>query len=266
MSANRSDPPVTDRIARYGGKGSEAYRYFANDFMDHRVLHWTSVFLQCKPIVQREDVRTVLEFGGGRDVTRALSRHMGIDHRSVDASDRFYPDYVSSIIDFPFDGTQYDLVCSFECLEHNPFEELDRLVPHMLKFTRRYLYVSLPYSGAWLSLHLNLRLPRLNLGLTKYLTLDFLGGRRIDPRPFYKLPRKQRYAEHWWEVGRPGFGKKRIIRKFESFGLKLVSCAHNPYFPHHLFLLFEKKTSQAEGWHGPCWHGREAPGSAAEAR
>lgn len=137
-------------IRSYGGKDSVEWRYFASDFMDLRFLNWMSIFLQCKPIVQLEDVESVLEFGGGRDVTRALMRHLGIRHVSVDRSDRFFPDHVASIADFPFEGETYDLVCSFQCLEHNPSDELDRLVDHMLRFTRRYFYVSLPYSGAWL--------------------------------------------------------------------------------------------------------------------
>jgi len=240
---DRNQPP----LSRYGGKDSEDWRYYANDFLDHRLLAWTSVFLQCRPIAQRAEVESVLEFGSGRDVTRALSRHLGLTHISVDLSDRFYPDHRAAILDHPFDGRQYDLVCSFQCLEHNPLADVDPLIAHMRRFTRKYLYLSVPYGGAWLSFSVNLRLPRLNWTLRKCLTADFLGGRRIDTAPFRALPKERRHAPHWWEAGRPGLSKRRLVRRIEGQGLRLIDSQHNPFFPHHLFLLFERIEPAAAG-------------------
>ena len=116
----------------YGGKGSEDYTYFANDFHQLRLTQWTSIYLQCAPIARREDVHSVLEFGSGRNLTKFIAEFLGISHTSVDVSERFRPDHVSSILDFPFRDRKYDLVCSFQCLEHNPIEELDGLIAHMV--------------------------------------------------------------------------------------------------------------------------------------
>ena len=224
----------------YGGKGSEDYKYFANDFHQHRLTQWTSIYLQCAPIARREDVHSVLEFGSGRNLTKFITEYLGISHTSVDVSERFRPDHVSSILDFPFRDRKYDLVCSFQCLEHNPLEELDDLIAHMAQFTNRYLYVSLPYAGSWFSFSFNFRIPKFQFSLEKYVVSDLVGGRRIDVRPLRSRPPERFHSAHWWEVGRPGTRKKTIIAKFESHGLKLVDLYHNVFYPHHVFFLFER--------------------------
>ncbi|HWV54853.1 class I SAM-dependent methyltransferase [Pseudorhodoplanes sp.] len=229
-------------IERWGGKESEAYRYFANDFLPHRHTEWFSIWQQAAPIVTLPDVRSVLEFGGGRDVTRTLSRHFGIEHVSIDAQDRFYPDAISSILDYAFDGRVYDMVCSFECLEHNPFEQLPRLISHMRQFTNRYFYISLPYSGSFLSLSFSLRLPKFFARKKAYVNSDLMGSPAINVEPIKKRPPERQISAHWWEVGRQGFSTQRVVKEIEHCGLRLLNKSHNPFDPHHIFLMFEKTT------------------------
>ena len=145
----------------FSGKASEDYKYFANDFHLHRLIHWTSIYLQSAPIARREDVHSVLEFGSSRNLTKFITEYLGLSHTAVDVSDQFRPDHVSSILDFPFEERKFDLVCSFQCLEHNPLEHLDGLIAHMVQFTNRYLYVSLPYAKADLCFELSPCLTRI---------------------------------------------------------------------------------------------------------
>ena len=240
-----ADKPVPKHEPRnppklFGGKSSEDYRYFANDFLPHRLIQWTSIYLQCAPIAQREDIHSILEFGSGPNLTKFITEYLGLSHTSVDVSDRFLPDHISSIVDFPFEGQQYDLVCSFQCLEHNPPGQLDDLVGHMVKFTNKYLYVSLPYAGSWLSFSLNFRLPKLQIAARGCFSTDLIGGRKIDTRSFRSRPPERFHSAHWWEVGRPGTRKKTVIAQFERHGLKLIDSYHNVFYPHHVFFLFEK--------------------------
>lgn len=234
-------------LARFGGKDSEAWREFTRDLRRHRLLPWMSVFFQGNPIVELDDVESVLEFGGGRDVTRALIRHFGLRHESVDVRNTYYPDHLASILDFPYRGEQYDLVCSFQCLEHNPWDEFDALVGHMLRFTRRYFYISLPYSGSWLAFSLNVRLPRFHFSLQRCFTNDRLGGRRFDERKFRNAPPEQHHRWHWFEVGRGGLTRRKLVRRLEGHGLRLLECFNNPFYPQHLFFLFEKAPGAGPG-------------------
>lgn len=227
-------------IKLFGGKASDDYKYFANDFHPHRLIHWASIYLQCAPIAQREDVHSVLEFGSGRNLTKFIIEYLGISHTSVDVSDRFRPDYVSSILDFPFRERNYDLVCSFQCLEHNPLEQLDDLIAHMVQFTNRYLYISLPYAGSWFSFSFNFRIPKVHFAANGCFASDIVGGRKIDDRPLRSRPPERFHSAHWWEVGRPGTRKKTVIAQFERHGLRLVDSYHNVFYPYHIFFLFEK--------------------------
>ena len=133
------------------------------------------------------------------------------------------------------------MVCSFQVLEHNPFDRLDDLIIHMTNFTKKYVYISLPYNGGWFSFSLSIRLPKFNISSIKSFTVDYFGGRKINTEPFYSRPLERFHSPHWWEVGRPGTGKKAVISKFESHGLRLLDSFHNELYPHHLFLLFEKR-------------------------
>ena len=227
-------------VKLFGGKASDDYKYFANDFLPHRLIQWTSIYLQCAPIARREDVHSVLEFGSGRNLTKFIDEYLGISHVSVDVSDRFCPDHVSSILDFPFGERKYDLVCSFQCLEHNPLEQLDDLIAHMVRFTNRYLYVSLPYAGSWFSFSLNFRIPKLQLSVYRCFVSDLISGRRIDDQPLRSRPPERFHSAHWWEVGRPGTRKKTVIAQFERHGLRLIDSYHNVFYPHHIFFLFER--------------------------
>ena len=233
-------PDSWDPIALFSGKTSDDYKNFANAFLPHRLVQWTSIYLQCAPIARREDVRSVLEFGSGRNLTKFIVEYLGIAHTSVDISDRYRPDHVASILDFPFSGRRYDLVCSFQCLEHNPLEHLDDLISHMVQFTNRYLYVSLPYAGSYISFSLNFRVPGFHWSKNGYFVSDVVGGRRIDVRPLRSRPPERFHSAHWWEVGRPGTRKKTVIAKFERHGLRLVDSCHNVFYPQHVFFLFER--------------------------
>jgi SAM-dependent methyltransferase len=236
LKTNQKNP-----IQRYGSKDSEEYKYFANDFQPGRERHWLSLWLQAAPVIMNSDVHSVLEFGGGRDVTRSLARHFGVEYKSIDISDRFFPDTQSSIADYAFEGRTYDLVCSFQCLEHNPWDESLELIAHMAKFTHKYLYLSVPYSGGWFSFSYSLRLPKISWQKSLCFVFDGFGGRSIDVDALKSRPPERKYAAHWWEVGRPGLSRKKFISAVERKGFRLVESQHNKLLPHHLFLLFVKR-------------------------
>lgn len=55
MTSSENDKPAPEAESRNpikldGRKGSEDYKYFANDFHQHRLTQWTSIYPQCAPI------------------------------------------------------------------------------------------------------------------------------------------------------------------------------------------------------------------------
>ena len=45
-------------VKLFGGKASDDYKYFANDFLPHRLIQWTSIYLQCAPIARMRTNRS----------------------------------------------------------------------------------------------------------------------------------------------------------------------------------------------------------------
>lgn len=137
-------------------------------------------------------------------------------------SSQFFPDHVSSILDFPFESRIWDLVCSFQCLEHNPYEEVPDLIKHTIIFSWKYPYISVPYNEAYFTFDITLRISKFDFSHTFSSTLDNFYGGRIDVKPLKERPLEKKHSAHWWEVGRPGISKKKFVRDIEECGLTHV--------------------------------------------
>ena len=113
----------------------------------------------------------------------------------------------------------------------------------MTKFSHKYLYLSVPYSGGWFSFSFSLRLPKISWQRSFYSVFDNCGGGPIDVAALEARPAERKHAGHWWEVGRPRLSRRKFISEVEKKGLRLAHSYHNPALPMHLFLLFEKRES-----------------------
>lgn len=233
---------------KYESKESNKYKGFSNDLAEHRLAQWSSVYYQVSPIVRNPDIYSVLEFGSGRGLSKAIAMHYGISYKTVDAVDNHYtPDEISDIENYPLGNERYDLVCSFQCLEHNTWEKTKKLLKKMSLHSKKYVYISVPHSGLFISFFINIRLPRFRID-AKHIVLKLVN-------PFAnKFPNWQKknielvnsgkinkYAPHYWELGMKNFPEKKIINFCDSIGLELDWSKRNPTFPHHSFLMFKLK-------------------------
>lgn len=133
--------------SRLSDKQSEFYNCYSMTFHDHRFFEWSSVWMQAKEPICLEDVHSVLEFGTGRNVTKALVEHHGIKHTSVDFNEElFMPDVVETIESYESDE-KHDMVCAFQVLEHGPKEELVTRLKKFKRLSNKYVYISVPCSG-----------------------------------------------------------------------------------------------------------------------
>jgi hypothetical protein len=183
------------------------------------------------------DVHSVLEFGPGRGSTKALLEHYGIAYQSVDiADDHDVADAVRSLDDGQDMGT-FDLVCAFQVLEHGPVDELAARLRILASHARRYVYVSLPFNGRWLSVALNVNLPFLALRTHRTWTGERWRPARRPVEQFAASP--EPWRPHWWEVGDRNARRRAVRETIAAAGLRLVHEHHNPMFPYHLFYLME---------------------------
>lgn len=218
-------------------KSSANYIELTHDVRPKRERHWLSVFHQLTVPACLEDVSSVLEFGPGRGFLGAVLKYYGLEYRSADVVDHgAKPDFLCDIMGFAEDK-KFDLVCAFQTLEHNPPETF---VPHLKKMasvSNKYVYISLPYYGRWLSVNLSVNLPRINRNFIKTITLDrFPKKRPVEEYRKSKTP----YAHHWFEVGDKGFKKKDLAKYAKEAGLKITDMKSSHSFPYHIFLLMEK--------------------------
>lgn len=220
-------------------KNSDWYKYYANDFSINRKIHFFSIFYQAREVILNPEIKTMLEFGTGRNLTKAIVEHYGIKHKSVDFdNERFFPDEVSTILDYN-DKKKYDVVAAFQVLEHNPIEKLESHLLKMKKLTNKYMYISLPFSGRWISFSFFFNLfPKIAF----QKNVNFNWERKIfkKVRPIETLiKRKDKYNAHWWEIGDKNLSKNQFKKLLKKNNINIVKSFHNDYNPYHIFYLLE---------------------------
>ena len=209
------------------------------DFNIRRKNQFFSIFYQNHYPLSLNQVKTVLEFGPGRGTSQAILKHLNLKVTTVDFNKNFSPDFIDTIISFD-SKKKFDIVCAFQVLEHNPIETIKEHLIKLRNFSNKYVYISVPYSGRWISLNLEMNFMPTKLGRWRKNILITWPRffRKTRPIEKYKL-RKDKYNPHWWEVGDKQMTKKDFARLIQDSDLKIEKTFHNEFFPYHLFYLLK---------------------------
>lgn len=209
----------------------------ARDLRPVRLDMWESFYWQASIPLNLPEVHSVIDFGSGRNLNKAILEHFDIDCFTVDVSPVYQPDLISPIVQ-GLQIPQADLVSCFQCLEHNSYEDVLQHIQTLMSYSKKYLYISLPYNGAYFSLKGSLRIPKVAKRFSFVFKLCGFGGRHIDEG---KLDLKtDQYRHHRWELGRPKHKVADFIKNVDELGFKHTLTQHNTSYPNHLFILFEK--------------------------
>lgn len=148
----------------------------------------------------------VLEIGPGSGHTTWLLRQWGYRVRTIDFDPGVKPDLVGDVTRLPLDDRCADCVLAAEVLEHLPFEEFGKALRELKRVSRGTVIVTLP--APFLGVASLWNWPRLKpRGL-------FLGIPLALPHRFD--------GEHYWELGKWGYGMRKIERHIRKSGLRLV--------------------------------------------
>lgn len=216
-----------------------------SDFKKNRILRTTSILKQAEVILNLNDCNSVLEIGSLRGVLSAILRHFKIDVETIDIEENSFinsPTYLGDFekIDIKDIKKRYDLVCAFQVLEHNSFEKFPYFLNKLKSLSNKYIYISLPYEGAYVGFEIMTTVPYLRRGFSLILNLlRFHFPRPIFLRKKFKQSKNPSYF-HQFELG----GKislKEIEKVANDIGLKTIIAEHNKYFPSHYFYLFQKE-------------------------
>lgn len=186
---------------------------------------WNSVWHQVDETIALSPVN-VLEIGPGTGLFKEVAEVFGIDVETLDLDAELCPDHVGSATALPFPDGAYDVVCSFQMLEHLPYEESLKAFEEMVRVSRRNVIISIPDARSiW---HYKIYIPKIG-------SRDFL-----IPRPRIKLREHKFDGEHYWEVNKRGYALEKVSSDLMKTAnlVETYRVVENPY---HRFFIFKKQ-------------------------
>jgi len=203
------------------------------------IAHSESYLYQMQTISDLEDVNKILEIGPGEAFAARNLRELGYVYHTLDFVDTYQPTIIADFQSLdPNKITQrYDITCAFQVLEHFPYTEFTKHIKTLYALSKKYVFISLPYSCRGFSIKFNLQNGQ-NARIIK--KLDFYYPTNLPNRKFREEFIKEfPWAVHYWEIGRRGFKLKKVLRDIESCGLKILKKFHSTN-PFHYFILSKK--------------------------
>lgn len=195
---------------------------------DHYAQHdyltedrWASYWHQMAAVLALGG-RTVLEIGLGNGIVAGGLARLGLVVTTLDIDPDLDPDLVGSVTRIPVTADTFDLVLAAEVLEHIAWEDLPAALMELKRVTRRAVVLSLPNAGYTFACDWKLPLMR-------------------RQRWIWRLPRFwQRHAfdgQHYWELGKRGYSRKRFHALLRASGFRIVAARCWPDDPTHDYFL-----------------------------
>lgn len=184
---------------------------------------WNSLWHQLHEVLRLEPTN-VLEIGPGVGVFKRVAEIYGVRVETLDIDPELHPDHLASATELPFQDNSYDVVCSFQMLEHLPYDTAIKAFAEMVRVSRAAVLISLPDAQVvW----------------TYRLYIPMFGAWNVVlPKPFARIKSHKFAGQHHWEVNKRGYELSRIEAEFGKFGrlVKTYRVLENPY---HRFFVFD---------------------------
>lgn len=182
-------------------------------------------------LIKKNNPKKILEIGIGNGfLSQYIKNNTNMDISTCDFDKDLKPDFVSDIRNLIFDDNSYDVVTSFEVLEHLPLKDLDKALSELSRVSSNKVIISIPCSSFIFEMYL--KFPLLYLFFDKYLYAAF-----SIPKFFKK---KKFDGQHYWELGNRGSSKKDIRKKIKKY-FSIVSEEVPRFNRYHYFFVLEKK-------------------------
>lgn len=185
---------------------------------------WCSVWHQIDEI-QKLKPSSILEVGPGPGILKTMGEICGFAIDTLDLDPEMNPDHIGSATKMPFDDFTYDMVCSFQMLEHLPYKSSLQAFSEMVRVSKKNVVISLPDSKFML---------RYQFYLPRFGSYDFLVS-----HPRHKPQHHQFDGEHYWEINKHGYPLTRVISDLSVYA-RLINTYLVRENPYHRFFIFER--------------------------
>lgn len=201
----------------------EPYHYFKHSYDSKK--RFISYWHQINEIISLEPEK-ILEIGVGNGFTSKYLKDRNLNVITFDIEHGLSPDVVGSVLKLPFSSESFDVVACCEVLEHLPYSEFPKALKEIHRVSRKHVVLSLP--DVTTVYRINIELPRIR------------PIKRLVNHPFHRPAQHVFDGEHYWEIGKIGYPRKRIELDIRQAGLNIIKTYRAFEFYYHRFFLLEK--------------------------
>jgi hypothetical protein len=158
-------------------------------------------------------VKRLLIIGPGQGLDTAVFRWRGYEVVTLDIDATFHPDVIGSVHDLHmFGDKQFEAVLASHVIEHLPPSYLDNALRELARVAH-FALIYVPIAGRPVELRISPTYRGKSLSVVVHL---FNWFRRPDPaKPLFCE------KQHYWELGRPGFSRRLLVRRINRHFLIL---------------------------------------------
>jgi len=120
------------------------YFDFSSSYEDHKRVDW---------LINDLEFNSVLEVGCGNGggiekLLKAGKKAIGLEYSEYLYKNYLYPKFgdivvLSDVCELPFEDNSFDVICSFDVLEHLPEYKIDKAIKEIYRVTKKYFYGSI---------------------------------------------------------------------------------------------------------------------------
>lgn len=190
---------------------------------------WISYYWQMQYISECRP-GSILEMGVGDGIMSSILRDMGYSILTCDISRDVAADVTADIRALPFRDASFDLVASFQVLEHLEYDHFLPCLRSFHRIAREHVLLSLPQGRKYFDFRVHL----------PWMKKDAYFGmfRDVQRYPPYERPAGR---SHYWEIGVRGYPLKRIVADMERAGFRIVVNRSIPQNIYHRFFVLSKQ-------------------------
>jgi ubiquinone/menaquinone biosynthesis C-methylase UbiE len=170
--------------------------------------------------------KRVLEIGIGNGFVSKYLKERSVNITTLDIDRRLNPNIGGSVLNIPFSDKSFDVVSCYELLEHLPYENFNKALSEIHRISEFYAILSIP--DARRVYRFSVQIPKIG-----YLKL-------FIPFPQFRKAIHKFGGEHYWEIGKPGYPLKRIVKDIQSARFKIKKTYRVFEFPYHRFFILIK--------------------------